>query len=770
LAAYCAALLRKTLIQGGAMMGYDLFNYFYPAKQFAADSFWRGELPLWDPYIYFGVPFLANVQMAALYPPDAIFLFLDFPRGVAVSQWLHLCVAAAGMYLLCRLAWGLDALAAALGAVVFCGSGFFAAHMGHLNQVHAGAWLPWVALCAHQLAAARLRSVPWLVAGGAAVALQITAGHTQEAYYTYFALGLGAIGFSLFPPARAAARWSHAPALAAIVANGAFLSAAQLLPAVELSRLSYRQGGMALQEAVAYAVERTYVLETVLPTFWSLPSQEATGYVGVAALILAAIAVAVSAARRLVVTLLALAALALTLTLGAYTPLYYWLYRLVPLFGSFRAPGRWLLIATFAFAALAALGLHAVRFRRCGLSREGAALRVGLALVGASVVLASFVLRTSAVHAVQWLPHARVAVLWTLAAFGAASLALVSLFTPLSSARLALVGVVALELAFAAHEAEYNRPNDPELYLGRPAVASYVAAALGARNEPAETRLLSAAVEQRLDPARLRRAVPDGDPEYLRYASMREALKADLNAVYRLASADGYDGGLLPTRDYARFKELLVSGEAAIPHLTLPPQLNGRAPAALLGALNVRFLLTDGRTGAPGPGWELREGAPGAAWIYENSGYAPRAFLVPEVVVERDPDATWRRLRDVDLTRVAVLDAPPPGPLGQLATTRSARVVGYGPQHVDVAVDPGEAALLLITDSFYPGWRATADGRPVAVLRADGLFRAVPVPAGAQRIRMWFDPLSVKLGIVLSAAALLANGGAIWYARRAAQR
>ena len=90
--------------------------------------------------------------------------------------------------------------------------------MGHLNQVHASAWLPWVALCVLRLAAVwgrrgagrtrLLRGVPWLAAGGAAVALQLTAGHTQEAYYSLLAIGLLAAGYAVFPPARAPVRWT----------------------------------------------------------------------------------------------------------------------------------------------------------------------------------------------------------------------------------------------------------------------------------------------------------------------------------------------------------------------------------------------------------------------------------------------------------------------------------------------------------------------------------------------------------------------------------
>ncbi|HET7768541.1 MAG TPA: hypothetical protein VFN74_07170, partial [Chloroflexota bacterium] len=123
LAAFAALLLRATLLRGGAMLGFDLFSYFYPGKVFAAQALLRGELPLWNPDIFFGAPFLANIQMAVLYPPDLIYLIAEFPRAVALSQWLHLTVAATGMFLLCRCGWRLGVLPALAAGLAFAGGG-----------------------------------------------------------------------------------------------------------------------------------------------------------------------------------------------------------------------------------------------------------------------------------------------------------------------------------------------------------------------------------------------------------------------------------------------------------------------------------------------------------------------------------------------------------------------------------------------------------------------------------------------------------------------
>lgn len=793
------------------MLGYDLFTYFFPAKTYAVAALGGGTLPLWNPYLYFGAPFLANVQMAVLYPPDLLFAVLSFPRAVALSQWLHLVLAGAGMYALARWGWGLDAVGGAIGALAFSGGGFFGAHMGHLNQVHAAAWLPWITLAALRLAASLgtaplpisrrcrgshsgtpgwlNRSLTWLVAGGVAVALQLTAGHTQEAYYSLFAVGLLGAAYTVAPPARAPRRWTHLPAFGGIALNGALLAGAQLLPAAELSRLSYRQGGVPLADAVAIGVERMYVLESLLPTFTSLPSQEVTGYVGVTALALAVSALAVSAARRTVLALSGLTLLAIALAMGGYTPLYALFYDWVPGFASFRAPGRWLLISTFSLAGLAAHGATALRWGRTGAEREALARRYSLALTAAVGLLVFFTWRTNEVRAVQWLPHARVVVVWGTLALGDVALGLWSIVSRPGWARTAIAGGLALELFAAAREMEYNRPGEPELYLQPPAIAGYLAARAvpsdtGETDSGAAGRVLSIAVEERLDGARLRQVSPREDGDHRRYASMREALKPSLGMAYGLPTIDGYDGGLLPTRDYSRFKSLLVTSQAPVPHYTLPAQLDGRVDRELLGTLNVRYVLTDGRNGAPGAGWELHPEAPGAAWLYENTEAQPRATLVHRIVPASLAEAaTLPALGAIDLRHEALVglaadaSAPPQlGPLlGRAATalsaldggpTRRAEIVRYSPQELELETESDTAALLVVWDSYYPGWRATVDGLPAPVLPANVVFRGVPLPAGAHRVRLWFDPLSVKLGFAVSAIAVLLNtGGALLAAR-----
>jgi len=88
------------------------------------------------------------------------------------------------------------------------------------------------------------------------------------------------------------------------------------------------------------------------------------------------------------------------------------------------------------------------------------------------------------------------------------------------------------------------------------------------------------------------------------------------------------------------------------------------------------------------------------------------------------------------------------------------------PERVVVRTQGASDAVLVLTDAFYPGWKATLDGTPVAVLRANTAMRAVVVPAGDHRVEMRYRPRSLWIGTVLACAGAAALSGAIAVGRR----
>ncbi|MBI4423687.1 MAG: hypothetical protein HY554_08170 [Elusimicrobia bacterium] len=148
----------------------------------------------------------------------------------------------------------------------------------------------------------------------------------------------------------------------------------------------------------------------------------------------------------------------------------------------------------------------------------------------------------------------------------------------------------------------------------------------------------------------------------------------------------------------------------------------------------------------------------GAEWTREGTawrrvpGPLPRARLVDAAVAGGDPA---RLLASIDPERVAVVDRELrllPGPAGL------AELVRERPGDLEIAVRAPSARLLVVSESFHPGWRVSIDGRPGAAVRVYGDFLGCVVDAGARRVRFTFAPASFRLGAWLSAlgAALAA--------------
>jgi len=158
-----------------------------------------------------------------------------------------------------------------------------------------------------------------------------------------------------------------------------------------------------------------------------------------------------------------------------------------------------------------------------------------------------------------------------------------------------------------------------------------------------------------------------------------------------------------------------------------------------------------------------------ARWkVYENPQGFPRAWIVHETVAEASPNAAFRRLDDssVNLRRVAVLEAPLPQSLAPATQTdEPVRFRSYETDRMVLDAEAGSAALLVLSEIYYPGWRAALNGKPVAIYKVDGALRGILLPRGTSRITLEYAPVTFYAGGALSLltfASVLAG----WLIRR----
>jgi hypothetical protein len=168
------------------------------------------------------------------------------------------------------------------------------------------------------------------------------------------------------------------------------------------------------------------------------------------------------------------------------------------------------------------------------------------------------------------------------------------------------------------------------------------------------------------------------------------------------------------------------------------------------------------------------------ATIYQNLRVFPRAFLVNHVVVVKDEEEAVLKSKNLGWStrETLVLEGDLSDQLLQINSSDSmsrldsAKIEQYSPNEVAVRVNASARSFLVLTDNFYPGWRAYVDGNLETIYRAYGVVRAVPVTAGSHEVVFRYEPDSLRLGTVISAAsaliivALCATGARIRYTQR----
>jgi hypothetical protein len=581
---------------------FDVWVFFYPLHQYGADALRAGRFPLWTPDIFLGSPFFANAQTALLYPLNLVFLLWPVPTAYAISLWLHTWLAALFTYLFARAALSFGIPAALVAALAFGYGGFITGLAGHINQLQAAAWLPLLALLLWQtITRGSLRRGALT---GIVLAIQILAGHAQEAYHTLVALGLLTLLVAGGPrasrgeqPSLPTALSSWRPGLRAlgralglygfVVVLGLALAAVQLVPTAELQREGIRGGGLPYREAVSFSLPPPLLLQSLLPGFWRNPYGEYIGYIGTVPLALAVLALAVAPARWVLVGGV-LAGVGLFLALGGYNPLYPLLYQLVPGLNLFRVPARWLFVYSFGAALLAGAGaewLARTAGTPCWWDRLP---RRRIVLVGGAAASALAVL----LAITPPLGARRFYAAW--AALGLLALALAALalwrYRRLALALLALA--TAGELIAASAPAAFRDAIPADAYRSaRPAVAAVLADRDG-------YRLLSLARDDYGlgEIAANRFPYPDLPPRvienYAIASKHNEVLTPNLPLEYGLSTVDGYDGGVLPLRRWVDLARLLVTEDEPRLDGVLRHRLHYLPDERLLNLLGVRWIIT----------------------------------------------------------------------------------------------------------------------------------------------------------------------------------
>ena len=742
----------------------DARSQFYPWRDYAFNEIRAGRFPLWNPYEFLGMPFLASLQSGLFYPTSWFCAFLPTGLGVNIGLMVGLYLSALFTYLWCRrLGLSPPAAATAGATYAFGAPQLLRIFEGHWSFLASMTWIPALFLCAESLL--RSRRLPLVAAcGGVAVAMQLFGGNPQYALYGGVALVLYFL-IRLFQERPEPRRLlGLVIAFGGMYALGVLLAAAQMAPALEFLGRSSRQGQLSLAWISQYSLVPESLVTLFVPDafgsditaeYWGrFNLWEMSAYVGIVPLGGALLGL-FGGRRRIVLPIGGLAALMLLLALGRYTPLQAMLYHAVPGFDLFRVWARFLCPFSLMVAVLAAVGVQAVLERPEGAPRSAARpLRIGLI--------------ATAVPAALMLLLGLALLLGGGCAFDVWSRFMKSVIEFAADQRLYLgVTVITREFVAAAMSDAGLSLLRSGMLLGGVVAVGWMALRLRGRRAHLAAALI---VLLALDAWTFgRRYMQTFDPNATGFTKDAAAFLNDVEQPFRYARnrdfrfpvADGMRHGFaclegIQPNAPRRFRDVFWAFQGRPPDTqTTFYMIYNTTP--LFRMLNLRFTVQQpDHPPLKAPGLISGVYEDDRVRIDELPSPLPRAWLVHRVLVEPNEERALAQLVRLEARTTALLPEPLESGLVIPDEPEAApRVTELTSNYARIETEPKAEALLVMSDLHYPGWEATLDGRPVPVLRANYLMRAVRVPAGPHVVEFRYAPASFRIGLLLSCAGLI---------------
>ena len=747
-------------------VGNDLTRLFLPHHLAIARSIRRlGHLPLWDDRGFGGRPLVGNPQAGLFYPPTWLAWWSGAPSSLGWITVGHLLFAGLGTYRLGRTlgmgGWG--GLVAA-GCVQISPYALAQTFEGHYPHVWAACWYPWAFD-----AAIRLRRGDRLgvLALSAILAATLLTGHSQEGYYLLIALGVWTLFDGIVAIRSGHGREGFAPwaAWACVLILTVGLVGIEWIPDAMAQEWALRGSRQTLRLASRYHLYPINSLQLLGPKALGGPADyfghenywESVTSIGLIPLALAMIGVAWSPDRRAVRGWLILVVAALLFASGRKLGLFAVLFEVVPGMDRFRVPARSLFLASLGASMLAGLGVDALRARSGeskGWSQLARRVTIGAAVLWLVVLSGSQLARSREI--VSNSPRNLTAVrnqgdrmpesdrlflgLARLASDPTfhGPLAGTTLFLILGvkfpgrrraiACSLGLLGLV--ELGFHGHSLIATTPADRLLGPDPISVALEQARPLG------------------LEVPRIR--VVDALYDDLR-AGQHGFAKTNVNDSFQVQhAADLYE------TLYHLFDDRLKGRDGPMDRVVA--RYRHEVRQAVLDRMGVSLLAAD--TFDPGSPWPLVASGTWAGSTFavrRNPSALPWAYVVPRAEVAPDDASIVTRFRDSDARQSVLM---PADPLGTDATHRQpftpAEWASTDPDRVVLRVSTEAPGLLVVADTWMPGWTAEVDGKPAPVLRGNRAQRVIPLPEpGRHEVVLRYRTPGLSFGIAMTTASAL---------------
>jgi hypothetical protein len=705
------------LFVGKAFYWGDIGLFFLPLSQFLKINLATGHIPLWNPYLFCGAPYVGNPQVSVLYPSSLLLPLFPAASAIMISETAHIFAAGVFFWVFARKgALKLDYVPSLLASITYMLCGYFVAKAQLPNMLAALAYVPWLLYQTELLV--QKPSFKRSLIFGFALGLQLLAAHSQITVFTLYLVAPYGVVIYINEPDRE----RFLKVLGYALFGGVFaaaVAAAYLIPVVELLRSSARQA-LALHVANRFYLPPYELGNFVLPKLFGSPMGgnwdahgnywETDNYVGILPACLSIFGVwTMLSVKDLDVSQQRLRSfwsviflLSVALALGSFGGVYIVAFHFLPLLSAFHDPARFMLGANISIALFAGMGLQAL------LGRFEPRVR-------------------------YWLPAV-------------------------------LIGLTVIDLG---HHDIGIYPLKPVAQIDAMPLAPVPSFLRRAAFGPGSGRILMPDSQRAWQSFTNYKSYGSRDALYLK--EWPDTLSPCLGISDGLREAGGYDP------EFRKDSQELT----AIAEFPISPSTSAyrRSTVAIpenfahyLAVIGVQYLVTYRLNSLHAhdilpvlrSGWERRGRV---VTVYQNLDYQSRALVyshwLPATSQDHVLSILWDGLRSTDHT--IFYQPVVEGLSGSENVERTEPIVATflidRPDHVELKTPPiTEPSLVILADSEHPGWTVTVDGKPAVIFRANLDQRAVYLPAErlpvAHTVNFVYLPNDFRLGLYISLAAI----------------
>ncbi|MEW6607367.1 MAG: YfhO family protein [bacterium] len=702
----------------------DLMSQYYPFRHLLGESLKNLQIPLWTQYIFGGYPILAQGEMGAFYPLNLI-LFSLLPDFVAFnfSVILNFFLGTLFLFLYARVI-NLSKSASLLSAVAFSFSGFFITQIRHINMINTAIWIPLLFFLIEYYF--KKKNIIYILLAGMVFGIQILAGHFQIAYYSvlgtslYFLFKIGqnyllslekktksrlpliqiSKTFSIFFTKKLAC-------LVLIFVIGGALAGIQLLPTYEFMKQGTRSQGLSFDEAVGWGYQPKHLITFVLPYFYGdyakgTFNEENTLFWENCGYV------------GIIPLILALLSSGLLKTNGYVRFFAFFLVLSIAL-----TMGKYTPIFKIFWEFIP--GAQYFRFPNRFLLFVALSLSVlagfGMDYIKNRIKIPSFCFQ------------------------GSILILIIDLF---------VFGI------------GHNPAVDPKVWFSPPETVKFLA------QDKDFFRICSFGNNESWRMVYSKSSGWKGNDLDL-YIKHRGVLQENFNMIYHLESFFGYPPKSFGLQRCSNLYYFLLYQKMKLygrPNEPLPFTVPEPAFSKILGIMNVKYILSFWEMNDPNlevvMKTDFKKVIPDIK-VYQNKMFLPRVYVVPKAKIVKGEGEILGELSNPGFDpRKEVIIEEEIDFRGVDTANSAVKITKYSPLEVIIEAKLTDDGFLVLGDTYYPGWEAFVDDKLTKIYQANYLQRAIPIKEGRHKIRFIYNPISFKIGAIISILTLLLTVIYLW--------